>query len=499
MNSPLRHHMSAARTIRTLSLATAILFTIHISTARAVTRTWDGGGADNNWTSGLNWSGTAPGAGDDLVFAGATRLSPVNDLTAGTSFAGFTFSSAGFSLSGNGIVLAGDITASATTTFGLGITQNGGANRFVTTASGATLTMNGNVNLSNSGNFFQDNSAGTTIYNGSFNSGGIVRIFSTGESVFGGDNSGWNGALRVFRNLRLTNANGLGGNSTTVILDRSYSPGYIDLNGLNVGSVGTLSFTATDIPLSSNLATIRNSNTSTTATYGGNIALSVTGGVDGAGNTTLSGTISGSGAGLIKNGSGILRVSGANTFTNGANVNVGTMLVNNISGSGLGTGPVNVAVGAALGGTGSFTGALTLNNGSVRPGDAGIGTLSSGTATWNGGANAWVFELGTPGVSDQLAITGDFTKGTGGLFSFDFSGTGSDGLYTLATWTGTTTFLASDFSYTNLTGGRTATFGISGSNLQLTVIPEPSSLVLLVLSSAVLLVSLRRSSRSLNS
>ena len=40
----------------------------------AATATWTGGGADNNWTNALNWGGTAPVAGDDLVFpVGAAR------------------------------------------------------------------------------------------------------------------------------------------------------------------------------------------------------------------------------------------------------------------------------------------------------------------------------------------------------------------------------------------------------------------------------------------
>ncbi len=36
-------------------------------------RTWTGGDTTNNWTDPGNWGGTAPVAGDDLVFpAGAT-------------------------------------------------------------------------------------------------------------------------------------------------------------------------------------------------------------------------------------------------------------------------------------------------------------------------------------------------------------------------------------------------------------------------------------------
>jgi hypothetical protein len=50
--------------------------------------TWDGGGADNHWTTAANWVGdVAPQPGDDLVFpAGAARLANVNDFPGVTSF-----------------------------------------------------------------------------------------------------------------------------------------------------------------------------------------------------------------------------------------------------------------------------------------------------------------------------------------------------------------------------------------------------------------------------
>lgn len=54
--------------------------------AAAATRTWDGGGADNNWSSCANWSGdTCPGNLDDTVFNGtSTKASSVDAGFAGT-------------------------------------------------------------------------------------------------------------------------------------------------------------------------------------------------------------------------------------------------------------------------------------------------------------------------------------------------------------------------------------------------------------------------------
>jgi hypothetical protein len=47
-------------------------------------QTWNGGGGNDNWTTGANWSVT-PVAGNALTFGGTTRLGPVNDFAAETA------------------------------------------------------------------------------------------------------------------------------------------------------------------------------------------------------------------------------------------------------------------------------------------------------------------------------------------------------------------------------------------------------------------------------
>src|SRR5262249_14009564 len=84
------------------------------------TYTWDGGGANNNWTTAANWVGdVAPSAGDQLVFPDlAARLNNVNDFAAGTPFASITLSGTGYLLSGNAITLGvGGLTDSGTGDF----------------------------------------------------------------------------------------------------------------------------------------------------------------------------------------------------------------------------------------------------------------------------------------------------------------------------------------------------------------------------------------------
>lgn len=77
----------------------------------AATRTWTGGGSDGFWSTPANWGGTAPVAGDSLVFGGNVRVNTTNDFPAGTAFQVITFDnpSGPFTLSGNGIVVQNDI------------------------------------------------------------------------------------------------------------------------------------------------------------------------------------------------------------------------------------------------------------------------------------------------------------------------------------------------------------------------------------------------------
>ena len=78
--------------------------------------------------------------------------------------------------------------------------------------------------------------------------------------------------------------------------------------------------------------------------------------------TKFSGTIQGNGS-LVKAGPGTLDLSGANLYVRGTTVTQGVLTVNNRSGSGTGTGSVNVDAGT-LGGSGIIAGAVTVGTGS---------------------------------------------------------------------------------------------------------------------------------------
>jgi autotransporter-associated beta strand protein len=113
-------------------------------------------------------------------------------------------------------------------------------------------------------------------------------------------------------------------------------------------------------------------------------------------NTTFSGVIQDDGTtgSLTKIGPGRLILTNANTYTGGTTVNGGTLLVNNATGSGLGTGPVQ-ALSGILGGSGIISGRVT------------VGTGRGPGIVLGPGANSIV--PGTLTIGKQLAFKSDAT------------------------------------------------------------------------------------------
>lgn len=99
------------------------IFLFSAVTSFSAVRTWNGGGADGNWTTAANWVGdAAPVTGDDLVFpASSAQFATNNDFSSTTfSFRLLTIDGGNYTIGGNNLRL----------TSGLNI--NGG-NQFINT------------------------------------------------------------------------------------------------------------------------------------------------------------------------------------------------------------------------------------------------------------------------------------------------------------------------------------------------------------------------------
>ncbi len=379
----------------------------------AATITWNGGGADNNWSTAANWGGTAPVSGDALIFSGVTRLTNGNDISGGvlTNVGAVTFNSGGFNISGNALTLNGDFTTSGTNTWGINSTL--GAARTFTSSSG-TFTLGGSI--INGSNLLTIAGAGNTLISGIIGSGsGGLTKTGSGSLTLSNANT-YTGATRITGGtLSITADNNLGsapGSATasSLVIDGGIlsTSGTFTLNsnrGLAIGPSsgqgdGTINVVSGEL------------------TYGGIIT-----------SNTGSGT-----GNLVKTGSGILTLSGANTYSGNTTITAGTLklggtaaipsgtgkgdltvngtldlnnrslLVNGLSGSGIITSSTAGAITFTAGGNnknGSFSGVIQNGSGTLGLTKTGTGSLTlSGNNTFTGGVtvNGGILQLANAGA-----------------------------------------------------------------------------------------------------
>jgi fibronectin-binding autotransporter adhesin len=191
-----------------------------------------------------------------------------------------------------------------------------------------------------------------------------------------------------------------------------------------------------------------------------------------------------SNGGLTKAGAGTLRlVSSNSSYTGPTSVDAGTLVVQgNISGS-----ATAVNSGATISGNGT-TGLLSISgNANLEPGN-GVGTLTAAGLTLTSGAFVR-FELAAPGtvggsVNDLLTINGNLTL-DGTLVVTELAGF-ANGTYRLANYTGVLLNNGLDLQPAFLTAhpGSNISTATAG-QVNLIVIPEPSSAALFALGAAL--------------
>lgn len=498
------------------------LATLGFIGGRADAQTWTGAGVDSNWSTGGNWSTPLASSGTvtALTFTGSTSVNSSTNNSYVTTISG----SMSFTNSGSGAV----------TLLGSGtVSLIGGTPIYsVSSTLGVTDEIGFPIKLSSGNKTFNMGSAHNLRITSAITEDGVARnltkggqggtLILTGENLFTGQLQVNVGNVQTDRLENVSDPSPLGAGNLPIRLGNGATAGTLIYNGIGettnryiqvgggAASTATGGATVTQNgsgPLVFTATSAFNSGTFNVPQTGIDLAVSRFLTLNGT-NTDLN-TINGkivnnvnlsAGASLValtKSGVGTWVLAGANEYTGGTTVSSGILYVNGSLANGNSN---SVASGATLGGTGVI-GAATALSGRLAPGFGGIGTLTfSNGVTWNGGATSgtatdWLYDLGASNASDLVSITGNFTKGTGAAFRFDLGNASSQGIYTLASWTGSTTFSAGDFSYTNLGGGNTGTFNIVGSSLVLTIVPEPTTTLGLVASGVAGLFAARRSRR----
>ncbi len=227
---------------------------------------------------------------------------------------------------------------------------------------------------------------------------------------------------------------------------------------------------------------------------------------------------------LVMSGTGVVDLSGVNTYTGGTTVSAGTLKVNNTSGSATGTGAVAIQTGATLGGgsgaansgtlvtlgtlaniptlqtymagqKGLITGPVTVQSGAtLAPGNS-VGTITMASLTLDAGSILNYEFNGT--ANDFTSISNTLTI-NGGSFNLYQEGTTTAftvaGTYDLFSY-GTLTGSVASLSVANMQAGYTYTFvndNLDGLvQLQIAVVPEPGTWAMMI-GGLVVLVAIQR-------
>ncbi|MEY4243510.1 MAG: hypothetical protein RLZZ245_1095 [Verrucomicrobiota bacterium] len=325
---------------------------------------------------------------------------------------------------------AGSVTNVAT------VTNNGGIIN-VNTSGGGTMEMGvydatTNLFTLDSGSVNLQNNAGIGFGQGGNHSGTSTIAQNGGSLTFfsdGGTTAGGTGILNLGNGASTgTYAYNLNGGTLT-------AP---SVSKTSAGATGSFNFNGGTLKATTSTTTFMQGLSSANVQNGGAI-------IDTNGNNiTIAQPLINSGSGgLTKQGTGMLTLSGANTYVGGTAVSAGTLFV---TGS-LVSNSITVGTGATIGGNGTLAGALNFDTGSMLD-------VSGGTLTVAG-------------------VVSFDNFGFGNLIGFDVNAA-DVGTYTLIGGTNFNFTNVSNFGLLNalpLSGGKSAYF--EDGSLRVVVIPEP--------------------------
>jgi len=430
-----RHHLGNNRALFRIGLlaALAALFWGSASPLFGQTFTWNGAGADSNWSTTANWTNaSAPVSGGSLLFSGTTKQNNTNDLS-GLSMTTLTFSSAGFNINGNPLTLAGNITdnASGSNTWAINTTLNSTPS-ILQSSSADILNITGA--LSGTGGILK--TPGSTAQ-------GVVHLSNTNNS-FTGAISFESGYLYFYSLAPAGQNSSLGAGTGTITVgpnDSSYQA-YLGYLGTSSGST-TRAFTFQHNPATSTsfITFSNNSPNNSSLTFDGNWTVQ-TGSANGVNpwNFRLGGISTGTNyiMGNIQTGTQpqnlvTLTIYGPGTWIFGGEVNdiPGAQLITNLAHVVILNNEIIVAPSITLASGSTLDVSYNDTNGSspYEIGVNGAQTLQAGGVSNATGADIIgslaleqdaILSVAASGVAGTLTLSSNFVPGNGSI-AFDLS------------------------------------------------------------------------------
>lgn len=528
------------------SIALPVLLSLFASTPSFFAQsTWTGGGADQNFSTAQNWSGSvAPVAATPTIytFTGSSNLSPTINTGATYQASSIVFDANAGSFNVRPLT-AGTLTQDRFQFAGSqrSIVQNSANNQTI----GATLLLtdstssNGLVNISGAGtgsltleslrlnggtqtlNFQRDATIGNITAAGGGGSVVISSVNPDPASTISLSGSNYN-LISLFSFAsgggNTINATGAGGFTSTAAIAATQALSFSGNQPIAISGSFTYNGSA------DKTLTFNNSGGTVLGANGGTMQLGAANGtgsrtitfVTGSNSTgtilsNISGSVSTGVTSILKNGQGTLVFGGSNSYSGSTTVSAGTLLLSGTAS--LGSGNVNVsggALGVSAGANAQIGGVTNIGSGgSLGVHDSAIGILSfsvsSGTALSivdsisGSNAGALRFDLGAAGLGDKfvLSSSGALDIGNGLLEFSDFSFSALAGFApgTYVLFDSNVAILGSFGSITSgAIGGYTGSIGFAngGQDIVLTVVPEPQVSVLLGIGALVFLRGMRR-------